>query len=92
MEILRRIAADDHNVEVIVNSRNFGHIRSPFHAILQARGDAVIPIVADLQDPIELIPVFLDHWEEGRKIVLGVKIRSKERPLMFLLRGVTTAW
>jgi glycosyltransferase involved in cell wall biosynthesis len=85
-EILRRIAAEDKNVKVIVNSRNFGHVRSPVHGTLQARGDAVITIVADLQDPLSLIPVFLEHWEKGAKVVMGVKVRSKENRLMFLLR------
>jgi len=86
VEILRRIAAEDKNVKVIVNSRNFGHIRSPHHAFLQAKGDAVIPVVADLQDPLELIPVFLQKWEEGHKIVMGVKSRSEEHAVMFAIR------
>jgi glycosyltransferase involved in cell wall biosynthesis len=84
--ILRRIAAADENVRVIINSRNFGHVRSPYYAVLQTRGDAVIPIVADLQDPIELIPMFLQQWEEGRKIVMGVKTRSEESRLTFAMR------
>jgi glycosyltransferase involved in cell wall biosynthesis len=86
VEILRRIAAEDKNVKVIVNSRNFGHIRSPHHAFLQAKGDAVIPVVADLQDPLDLIPIFLQKWEEGHKIVMGVKSRSEEHPVMFAIR------
>jgi glycosyltransferase involved in cell wall biosynthesis len=86
VEILRRIAAEDKNVKVIVNSRNFGHIRSPHHAFLQAKGDAVIPVVADLQDPLDLVPVFLQKWEEGHKIVMGVKSRSEEHPVMFAIR------
>ena len=49
--ILRKLAAEDKNVKVIFNARNFGHIRSPYYALLQCRGDAVIPVVADLQDP-----------------------------------------
>ncbi|MGA2619346.1 MAG: glycosyltransferase family 2 protein [Thermoguttaceae bacterium] len=84
--ILRRLAARDRRVKVIFNSRNFGHIRSPYHALLQARGDAVIPLVADLQDPVELIPAFLQKWEEGHKIVMGIKVRSRESRLMFALR------
>jgi glycosyltransferase involved in cell wall biosynthesis len=84
--ILRRLAAEDKNVKVIFNARNFGHIRSPYYALLQCRGDAVIPFVADLQDPIALIPQFLAKWEEGYKIVMGVKVRSKESPAMFMLR------
>ncbi len=88
VEILRRLAADDKNIKVIVNSRNFGHIRSPMHAVFQSRGDALIPIVADLQDPLSLIPVFLEKWEQGARMVMGVKTRSKESPLMFAIRRV----
>jgi glycosyltransferase involved in cell wall biosynthesis len=84
--ILRRIAARDRNVKVIVNTRNFGHIRSPHHALLQCRGDAVIGMAADLQDPPELIPAFLAKWREGYKVVLGVKAATQESPLMFAIR------
>src|SRR5580700_762786 len=58
VSVLKRIAAQDPNVKVIVNARNFGHIRSPMHALLQARGDAIISVVADFQDPPSMIPVF----------------------------------
>ncbi|HEX3043589.1 MAG TPA: glycosyltransferase [Bacillota bacterium] len=84
--ILKEIAARDPKVKIIVNSRNFGHIRSPYHALLQATGDAVISVVADLQDPPELIPTFLKKWEEGYKIVIGVKKNSEESPLFFAVR------
>jgi polyisoprenyl-phosphate glycosyltransferase len=84
--ILRRLAATDPNVKVIVNARNFGHIRSPIHALLQARGDAVICIVADLQDPTNLIPTFIAEWESGKYMVLGIKRTSEENSLMFFLR------
>ncbi len=84
--ILRRLAAGDKNVKIILNSRNFGPLRSPYHAFLQTCGDAVIPFVADMQDPPELIVEFLQQWEAGRKIVMGVKIGSGESPLMFLIR------
>jgi glycosyltransferase involved in cell wall biosynthesis len=86
--ILRDIAAHDRNVKVIVNTRNFGHIRSPYHALLQCRGDAVIGMAADLQDPPELIPAFLEKWREGYKVVLGVKSASEESALMFAIRRV----
>ena len=86
--ILRRLAAADANVKVIFNARNFGHIRSPYHGVLQARGDAVVPFVADLQDPVELIPQFIEHWEQGAKIVMGVKQQSGESMLMFLIRKI----
>lgn len=85
-DILRQLAARDPNVKVILNSRNFGHIRSPYYGMLQARGDAVIPFVADLQEPVELLARFLEEWEQGAKIVMGVKVRSGESPLMFAVR------
>jgi glycosyltransferase involved in cell wall biosynthesis len=84
--ILRRLAAADQNVKVIINARNFGHIRSPMHALLQARGDAVLLIVADLQDPTNLIPTFIAEWEAGSYMVLGIKRTSEENSLMFFLR------
>ena len=84
--ILRQIAATDKNVKVIVNTRNFGHVRSPYHALLQCRGDAVIGMAADLQDPPELIPAFLEKWREGYKVVLGVKEAAEESILMSAIR------
>jgi polyisoprenyl-phosphate glycosyltransferase len=86
VSILRAIAARDRNVKVIVNTRNFGHIRSPYYALLQCRGDAVIGMASDLQDPPELIPAFLEKWREGYKVVLGVKTASEESALMFACR------
>jgi glycosyltransferase involved in cell wall biosynthesis len=80
--ILRELAAADKRVKVIVNTRNFGHVRSPYYAFLQASGDAVMSCVADLQDPPELIPQFVRKWEEGYKVVIGVKQGSKESWLM----------
>lgn len=84
--ILKRLAAEDPNVKIIVNARNFGHIRSPYYGLFQAHGDAILLLVADLQDPPALIPEFLKKWEEGFLIVSGVKIRSRENPLMFAFR------
>jgi glycosyltransferase involved in cell wall biosynthesis len=84
--ILRELAAADHRVKVIVNTRNFGHIRSPYHGFLQARGDAVLGVVADFQDPPELIPRFLEKWTEGYKVVIGVKSGSHESWVMSRIR------
>lgn len=84
--VLKQVAATDKHVKVIVNVRNFGHIRSPFHGLLQCKGEAVISLVADFQDPPEMIARFLEKWEEGYKIVLGIKFKSKENPLMFGMR------
>jgi glycosyltransferase involved in cell wall biosynthesis len=86
VEILKIIAARDKNVKLIVNSRNFGHIRSPMHALHQAQGDALIGIVADLQDPPELIPRMLEKWEEGCAMVLCIKEASEENALMYWIR------
>lgn len=85
-QILRRLAAEDRRVKVIINLRNFGHIRSPYHAFMQAHGDAVIVMVSDLQDPPSLIGDFLQKWEEGYKIVVGQKLESEETPVFFALR------
>jgi glycosyltransferase involved in cell wall biosynthesis len=86
--ILKEIAQKDHNVKIIVNARNFGHIRSPFYGLLQAHGEAVISIVADLQDPPALIRDFIKKWEEGYKIVAAVKSRSNEPRWMFAVRNL----
>lgn len=86
VSILREIAKTDSHVRVIVNARNFGHIRSPFYGMIQCKGDAVISLVADFQDPPEMIEKFLEKWEEGYKIVIGVKKQSRENPVMFAIR------
>jgi glycosyltransferase involved in cell wall biosynthesis len=84
--ILKMIAAQDPNVKVIVNARNFGHIRSPIHALFAARGDAMIGIVADLQDPPPMILDLVREWEKGAYCVLGIKRTSEENSLMFWAR------
>ena len=84
--VLKRIAAEDSNVRVFVNARNVGHIRSPMHAFRQAIGDCVISIVADLQDPPEMIPDMIREWENGYSMVLGIKRSSQENALMFWIR------
>lgn len=86
--ILKEIVQKDRRVKIIVNTRNFGHIRSPFHALLQAKGNAVIGIVADLQDPPIMIKDFIKKWEEGYKIVIGVKSQSEESPFFFAVRKI----
>lgn len=86
--ILKQIALEDKAVKVIVNARNFGHIRSPVYGLLQARGDAVISIVADLQDPPELIRDFLKEWEAGYQIVAAVKTQTHDSFLLGLFRRI----
>lgn len=76
----------DSRVRLIVNARNFGQVRSAMHAYLQAKGDAMVAMVADLQDPPELLPEFIRRWEAGFRIVVGVKQQSMESPIMFMIR------
>jgi len=88
VEVLKGIASKDKRVKIIVNNRNFGHIRSGYHAFLQARGDAVVAMASDLQDPPEMIPQFVRKWEEGYKIVLAQKTNSEESPLFYMVRKI----
>ena len=85
--ILKEIARQDRRVKIIVNNRNFGHIRSGYHAYLQAQGEAVIAMASDLQDPPELITQFVRKWEEGFKVVLAQKTNSEESRLFRLVRN-----
>lgn len=86
VKLLKNIAQTDKNIKIIKNSRNFGWLRSPYYGILQASGDAIISISADLQDPPELILEFIKNWEKGFKIVAGIKERSDEPFLFFYIR------
>jgi polyisoprenyl-phosphate glycosyltransferase len=83
---LRKIAAQDKSVKIILNQRNFGHVRSPFHGLLEAPGDVVIVLAADFQDPPDLIPKFIELWRDGCKVVLGQKTNSAESRLFFATR------
>jgi glycosyltransferase involved in cell wall biosynthesis len=85
---IKEIAARDKRLKLIVNSRNFGHIKSPYYGILQSRGDACILIASDLQDPPEMIVEFIKKWEEGYKTVLAVKPESEESSIMFFMRKI----
>ncbi len=87
VDMIRAIAAIDSRFKAIVNVRNFGHIRSPYHALLLAQGDAVIGMASDLEDPPELLPEFIRKWEEGFKIAIGVRRKHAERGVMPLLRS-----
>ena len=85
---VKALMARDPRVKLIINARNFGHIRSPFHGMMQAAGDSVIVMCTDLQDPPELIPQFLEQWRRGASMVLGQKRTSQESPSFFALRGL----
>lgn len=86
--LLREICARNKNVKAIFNAKNFGQFNSPYHGMLQTSGDCVISMVCDFQDPVELIPKYLEAWEEGFKIVIGIKTASKENKLMYALRSM----
>lgn len=88
VEKIKSLIARDPRVKLIVNARNFGHVRSPFHGLLEAPGDCVIVLATDLQDPPELIPQFLEQWDRGASMVLGKKRTSEESPAFFALRGL----
>lgn len=87
-EILRDICSKNPKIKAIFNAKNFGQFNSPYHGILQTTGDCTISMVCDFQDPIELIPQYIEEWEKGYKIVIGIKTSSKENPIMYHLRGV----
>lgn len=84
--ILKDLAKQDKQVKLIINTRNFGHIRSPYWGVIQSQGDATIYLASDLQDPPELIPKFIEAWENGYKVAFGVKPESKDYFLMHQLR------
>jgi glycosyltransferase involved in cell wall biosynthesis len=86
VSITKKMAQEDPRIKIIVNVRNFGPVRSFYHGVLSAYGDAVILIVSDLQDPPELLTEFLKKWEEGSDIVLAVKPRSEEAWIMQNIR------
>ena len=83
---IRALAGKDTHIKAIINTRNFGHIRSPYYGLLQAGGDAVIILASDLQDPPERIPEFIREWESGFKVVIGVKSKSKESGFFYFFR------
>ena len=84
--LLRKICEKNKKVKAILNVKNFGQFNSPYYGLMQCTGDCAISICADFQDPVEMIPEFLKHWEEGYQIVYGVKTSSKEGKLMYSLR------
>src|ERR1035441_644934 len=86
VQVLRDLAAEDPRVKVILNMRNFGHLRSLMHGFLQAEGEAVGTLFADLQDPPELFVEMIREWEKGVPLVAAIKATSDENGLMFRLR------
>ena len=85
-DIIRGLCRENPRIKAIFNAKNFGQFNSPYYGMLQVTGDCVIEMVADFQDPVELIPRYVKEWENGYKIVIGVKAGSRENPLMYSIR------
>ena len=87
-EIIKKLAKDDKKIKVIINSRNFGHVRSPVHGLFQAKGDAAILMMSDFQDPVDLIPKYISEWEKGYDVVLGQKNSSDENFIKHFIKNL----
>ena len=86
-DIIRGLCRENPRIKAIFNARNFGQFNSPYYGMLQVTGDCVIEMVADFQDPVELIPQYVHEWEKGYKIVIGIKTSSQENRIMYWLRS-----
>lgn len=87
-ELIRTLCEKDHRVKAIFNARNFGYSRSHFYGLTQMTGDAVMLVHADLQNPPELIPDFIKKWEDGAKVIIGIKNKSRENGFVYFIRGI----
>jgi polyisoprenyl-phosphate glycosyltransferase len=88
IEKLRSLALKYNHIQVILNNRNYGHIRSPMYGLFQAKGDAVVIIASDFQDPPELIVDFVKKWQNGYEVVIGIKKGSEESILFYMIRSL----
>ena len=86
-EIIRRLCGEDRRVKGIFNAKKFGQFNSPYYGMLQSTGDCTVLVACDFQDPVEMIPQFVKEWENGYKIVIGIKNSSQENRIMYWLRG-----
>jgi glycosyltransferase involved in cell wall biosynthesis len=87
-EIIKKLCANDKRIKAIFNTKNFGHIRSPYYAILQSKGDGVILFSSDFQDPPILIPQLIDKWIQGSHIVLLKRKSSQENFILKLFKNL----
>jgi glycosyltransferase involved in cell wall biosynthesis len=85
---IEELAQKDKKLKIIVNAKNYGHIRSPFYGLLQTNSDATILMASDFQDPVDLIPKYIEEWKAGKKIVLGQKTSSEENKIKYSLRTI----
>ncbi len=87
-EIIRGLCERNRKIKAIFNVKNFGQFNSPYYGMLQTTGDCVISMVCDFQDPVELIPQYVKEWENGYKIVIGIKTNSEENKIVYALRSL----
>lgn len=87
-EIIESICSADPKVKAIFNQKNFGQFNSPYYGIIHTSGDCTITMCADFQDPVEMIPEFVREWENGYRVVIGIKSRSRENPFMYVIRAM----
>ena len=87
-EYIREICKKNKCVKAIFNAKNFGQFNSPYYALTQASGDCAILVCADFQDPLEMLPKFIEEWENDYKVVIGTKSKSKTNKFIHFLRGV----
>ena len=85
-DLLRELCKGNSNIKAIFNAKNFGQFNSPYYGLLQATGDCAVLMAADFQDPVEMVPKFVKEWENGYKIVIGIKTSSQENKIMYFLR------
>lgn len=86
-KLISDLCNNNKKIKAIFNCRNFGQFNSPYYGLLQTTGDCTILMCADFQDPIDMIPKFVKEWEDGYKIVIGIKNKSKENKLMYFIRS-----
>lgn len=89
VEIVTQMCARDPRIKLIVNTRNFGQMRSPTHAIYAAQGSGVISMCADFQDSPALLPEFVRRWRAGTPIVLGVRKVEQNSVLLKFFRNLS---
>lgn len=87
-EKIRELCTKNSHIKAIFNAKNFGGLNSPIYGLFQAAGDCAILLCADFQDPVEMIPRFIEEWEKGYSIVCGIKTTSRENRLMYFIRSV----
>ena len=85
---IEKLCAGDKKIKAIFNVTNFGQFNSPFYGMCQCTGDCVVPICCDFQDPVDMVPIFVRKWEEGHRIVSGIKTSSRESRIMYFLRSI----